>query len=1155
MNMSALQLLLALTLANISFAHDGNAQELLSRRVSLSAQNQDVEVIFKRLEKQANVQFVFSREIIQSKRKITYQTKNEQLAQVLEHILTPLNLSYEVVGPQILIKRESAPAIQPQQSSTSELRTEEAQDVQITGRVTGDKGEGLPGVNIQIKSTARGTTTDVNGNYKLSIPERGGTVLVFSFIGYVTQEVPVNARSVINVTLAVDDKTLNEVVVVGYGTQRKRDVTGAVVSVSEATLKEVPSSNLVDQLKGRAAGLTIISNGSTPGSQGQIRIRGNRTLTTDSGSSDALDGPLVVVDGIPFGGLNDINPNDIANIEVLKDASATAIYGSRGAGGVILVTTKRGKIGKPVLTYDGYYGVTSIRGKYNVMNGAEYAQFKQDAATYNRSSPGTSGYLLTQAEKDALAAGVSTNWQDLIYQQGFQTSHQLGLQGGVESTQYGLGLGYLNETGIIPNQNFQRFTIRGTIDQKIGSRVKIGLNTINTLTYTNNPGGGGIPSGLVRLTPLASPYNADGTVNLNPAVGSIDAAQVSPLTLITRTDAILSRTRALRTFNSLYAEVNILDGLRYRFNAGLNFSQSSFNGYGGPNTYLNSATVQTSSNAEISNTEFWDVNFQHLLYYDKVFARKHKIGFTGLYEITKNHSLGSRFTVKGVPADYISTANFSLASGAPLANSDFGNSFSEVGLISYMGRVNYSFNDRYLLTLTMRRDGSSTLSPANRYFNYPSIGLGWNIIDEPFMKRIPAISNLKVRGGWGISGNRNVGAYATLGALSAGYYNFGTSTAGQQLAYTVTSLPATNLGWQSTSQYDIGLEFGLFNNRITGTVDVYQQKTKDILLSVNLPQSNGAGSTLKNLGRTEGKGLESTLSFEVFRNPKGFNWSADLTYFFNREKITQLSTPTEQFNKGNGWFVGQPLTVIYDYQKIGIWQQSDADQGLLAKQTSPVQYPGQIRVQDVNGDGKITADDRQILGNFQPKWEGGLTNRFRFKNFDLSVVTYARMGMKVVVPYLTGDAAGTGGFAFFNQSRVNQVKVDYWTKDNPTNAFPAPDAGSAVAFFGSTLGYYDGSFIKVRSINLGYTLDALFLRKLGLSSARIYLNATNPFILYSPLVRDHLALDPEGNGYASNGATVNPTGASDAGTPARQIIVNMNNPPTRQFTFGLNLKF
>jgi TonB-linked SusC/RagA family outer membrane protein len=644
-------------------------------------------------------------------------------------------------------------------------------------------------------------------------------------------------------------------------------------------------------------------------------------------------------------------------------------------------------------------------------------------------------------------------------------------------------------------------------------------------------------------------------VNTFPSEGSIDAAGVSPLTILTKKDSYLGRTRSVRTFNSLYAEVTILPGLKYRFNAGLNFSQSNYNGYNGPLTYFNSATVQSSSTAEISNTEYWDVNLQHLLYYDKTFADKHKLGFTALYEYTKNHSLGSRFTVTGVPADYIKTSNFSLASGQPVANSDFGNSFSETGLLSYMGRINYSYADRYLLTLTLRRDGSSTLSPGNQYFNYPAVGVGWNVIEETFMKSVGFVSNLKLRGGWGVSGNRNVGAYSTLGALSAGYYNFGTGTAGQQLAYTVTSLPASNLSWQSTSQVDIGIDFGFLNNRITGSVDWYHQKTKDILLSVPLPPSNGAGSTLKNLGKTEGKGLEVAVTFEIARKPKGFNWSVDATYFFNREKITQLTTPLEKANLGAGWFVGQPLSVIYDYKKLGIWQLGDAENGTLAKQVSPVQYAGQIRVEDLNGDNKIDANDRQILGNFQPKWEGGLTNRFSFRNFDASVVTYARMGMKVLVPYLTGNSTGSGGFAFFNQSRVNQVKVDYWTDTNPTNAFPAPDASSAVANFGSTLGYYDGSFIKCRSINLGYTFASDIIKKIGATSARIYVNVTNPFIIYSPLVKDNLAVDPEGNSYASGQSTLNPQGASERGAPERQISVNLNNPPVRQFTVGVNLKF
>ena len=1015
-----------------------------------------------------------------------------------------------------------------------------AQAKLISGKVRdASNNEFLPSVSVTVKGTSRGSVADASGNYK--IEASANETLVFSFIGYETQEVSVGSRTNIDIALSVGTgKELNEVVVVGYGTQKKRDITGSVVSVSESTLKEVPAPNILNTLKGRAAGVSIVSNGSTPGSQASIRIRGNRSLTTGNGGG--LDGPLVVVDGIPYGGLNDINPDDISNIEILKDASATAIFGSRGAGGVILITTKRGKVGKPVLTYDGYHGVTSIMGKYNVMNGEQYAKFKELSAAYNTQGAGTTAYPLTEEERANLAAGVSTDWQDLLYKQGFNTSHQLGLQGGVENTQYGMGIGYFNETGIMPNQNFDRMNIRATLDQKIGKRVKVGLNTINTMTRRNDPAGGGIPTELVRLSPLVPAYNADGSVNLNPKKGTIEAQAVSPLTLISRGDDILSNERSIRTFNSLYAEVNILDGLKYRFNAGLNFSQVSFNGYGPPNTFVNSGTEQNVSNADVRNTEYWDVNFQHLLYYDKVFAEKHKIGFTALYEVTKNHNLGSSFNVKGVPADYIQTANFSLASGQPTGSGSFG----ETGLLSYMARLNYTFNSKYTLTATFRRDGSSTLSPGNQYFNYPAIGLSWNIIDEPFMKDLSFLSNLKLRGGWGISGNRNVGAYATLGALSSGYYNFGPTAAGQALAYTVTSLPASNLGWQSTSQADFGLEIGLFNNRITGSFDVYKQNTKDILLSVNLPQSNGAGSTLKNLGKTQGKGFESTLTFDILRNKGGFNWSADVTYFFNREKITQLTTPSELDNKGNFWFVGQPLTVIYDYNKIGIWQLSDKENGTLGKQTSPVQVPGEIRVEDVDGNGKIDAADRKIIGNFQPKWEGGLTNRFSFKGFDLSIVTYARMGMKVLVPYLSGTSGGGSGFGFLNQGRSNQLVMDYWTETNPTNAFPKPNAGGGVRDFTSTTQYQDGSFIKMRSINLGYTVPTKGLSKIGISSARIYLNATNPFIIYSPLVKAKLAIDPEGNGY---GNTI------QGGNFNRVISVNLNNPPVRQFTLGVNLKF
>lgn len=1026
-----------------------------------------------------------------------------------------------------------------------------AQNITIKGRVTQENGQAVQRPSVVVKGTTNGVTGDDNGNFSISAP--GNSILVISAVDFATQEIKVNNQATLNISLVSLEKSLGEVVVTGYGTQRSKDVTGSIVKLKGETLREVPAPNLIAQLKGRTAGVDIVSNSATPGGGGSIRIRGNRSLAKSSGEADGLDNPLIVLDGIPYGGsLNDINTDDVSSIEILKDASATAIYGSRGAGGVIIITTKRGRPGKAVMSYDGYHGITNIMDQLTVFNGPEYAQFKADAAAYNRTnwpaSAGTSSYLLTLAEQAALAAGVSTDWQDLIYKQGFVTSHQLGLAGGGEGTQFGLSGGYYNETGIIPNQSYERYSLRATIDHQINKRIKIGLNTLNTLSYSNTPGGGGVTGGLVRLTPLASPYNADGTVNLQPQFGSIDAATISPLTLKTKAALILARNRRIRTFNSLYAEVKIIEGLKYRLNLGLDFREDNGNGYNGPATWTNTNLSQASSNASTNYSEAWTYTIENLLMYEKTLMEKHKIGFTGLFSVQKDHAQATNASVTGVPADYILNSNFSLASGTPQVSG----SFSERGLVSYMARLNYGYDNRYLLTATVRTDGASTLSPGNQYFTYPAFSLGWNVTNEQFMQSVPVISNLKLRGGWGKTSNQGVPPYATLGLLSANTYNFGQGSGGQQSAYTVTTLANNSLKWQSTSQWNVGLDFGVLKNRVTGSIDIYKQKTKDILLDFNLPQSNGAGSTRKNLGKTEGNGLEINLSSINIQTKSGITWSTDLNFYFNREKVVQLQFPNSPNDISNGWFIGQPLTVIYDVKKIGIWQLEDSAKGTIALQTSPTQYPGQIRIEDLNGDKKIDAADRQILGNFQPKWEGGMTNRVSYKNFDFSIVIYARMGMKVLVPYLTADG-GAQGFPFFMQSRNNQVKVDYWTRTNATNAFPAPDAGNDRFLYASTLGYMDGSFIKCRSINLGYQVPGKILSKAGVNSLRVYVNFTNPFIIYSPFVKDGFGPDPEGNGYGN--AVGTPAISGSVPQQGRQISVNANNPSVRQFILGLNLKF
>ncbi len=1019
----------------------------------------------------------------------------------------------------------------------------------VKGHITNEKGDPISGASILVKGTNTGVNTDAKGDFSISVANNA--TLVISYVGYDLREYKISgATSVVNVQLLQVNKELDQVVVVGYGTQRKRDVTGAVVTVTGATLQEVPTANVISELKGRAAGVDIVSNSSTPGGGGQIRIRGNRSLATSQSQSDGLDQPLLVVDGIPFGGsVNDLNPDDILSLDILKDASATAIYGSRGSGGVLLITTKRGRTGKAITSYNSYYGITSILDEFKVFSGPEYAAFKLEAAKPS----GTSSYGATPAELQGIANGTNTDWQKLIYKHGFTTSNEVSVSGGSEATQFGLGLGYFNETGIIPNQRFERYTIRTSVDHRVSNRVKVGLSSLNTLTYNNTPGGSGVPGNLIRLSPLTSPYNADGTVNINPLTGSTDAAFINPLTLISDAAAILARTRRFRTFNSLYGEVQIINNLKYRLNVGLDFSQTQSDNYTGPNNYVNTNTSLASASATAANAESWVYTIEHLLTYDKTFAQKHRLTVTGLFSTQKNHDKSSSFTGTNFPADYILNSNLGLAAN-PITGTG---SFSERGLISYMARLNYGFDNRFNITATVRRDGASVLSPGNQYYTYPAIGTAWNISNERFMQNNHLFSNLKLRAGWGKTSNQGVSPYTTLGALSTSTYNFGTTTAGQQAAYLVTTLANNSLHWESTSQWNVGLDFGVLKNRITGTLEVYDQRTSDILLGLTLPASNGAGSTTVNAGKTKGHGIELSLTSVNIQSKNGFTWTTDINFSMSREEIVALQDPNLKADPVNGWFVGQPLTVIYDLKKIGIWQTGDPG---LTTQTSPVQKPGQIRIEDINGplndgkpDGKITADDRQILGNYQPKWTGGMTNRISYKGFDLSVVIFARMGMKVLVPYLTADG-GANGFPFFMQSRVNQLKVNYWTANNPTNDFPQPDASTDRFMYSSTLGYQDGSFIKVRSINFGYTVPSKFLNKAGINSFRIYVTAQNPFILYSPFVRAGLGIDPEGNGYGG-GVTEQTIGSSSTGTGNRQISVNANNPSTRQFNIGVNLKF
>ena len=1013
----------------------------------------------------------------------------------------------------------------------------------VSGKITSDNGEPLPGVTVVVKGTTVGATTDADGNYTLNVPD-DRSVLVFSSVGFAKQEIAVGRRTNISQQLVPETQALNEVQVVGYGTQKKSQVTGAISTVSDEQLRDVPVANIGQALQGRAAGINVSSTNTNPGQAPVIRIRGNRSF---SGSND----PLLVVDGIPFdGSLNDLNPDDITSLEVLKDASATAIYGARGANGVILISTRRGKSGAPRATYSGYAGLKQAYGRYNVQNGQQYYNYRLEAyraqnANYN---PDVATTFLTADERANYAAGKSFDYQDLLFKKGHIQNHVLGVSGGNDQTQYSTSLGYYDESGIVPVQRFQRYSLRGTLDQKIGSRVKIGLNTLNTFTQSDDPTINNLYS-VITSSPLASPYDVNGIPILYP---NTDTGLSNPLTLYTQ-DAHKDLNRRVRTFNSLYGQVNIIKGLDYRLNLGLDVRSDNTGQYFASNTPQNGGGQ---SSAGRSTSLAFNLLAENLLTYNRSIG-KHDLNFTGLYSAQEFRTDGFYAAVRNLPANYQLDQNF--GAGSPSAATS---SAQRWDIISYMARVNYAYDNRYSATLTFREDGSSRLSPGNKYKGFPSGAVAWNIANESFMKSYETVSNLKLRFSLGRVGSTAVNPYQTIGALTSalgtGYYNYGSTGA---IGVIPTSIPNPNLGWEYTTTANFGLDFGFLQNRITGSVEVYQQRTSDLLLPDALPAASGYSSYTRNAGRTQNRGLEVSLTTVNLRpeNIGGFEWSTDWNFTVNREKVLSLDRGTssegnELDDLGNQRFIGQPLYTIYDYRKIGIWQ---SDEAAAAAKYGLV--PGQIKIEDVNNDGAINSSDRQIIGSRQPKFEAGITNRFRFKGFDMTVVAFTRVGATVVDPTLFGPA-----YFNTNTGRRNQIAVDYWTPTNPTNNFPEPSQVARATEWptnGQTLAYLSGTFIKVRSIDLGYTIPATWAKSALMSSARIYLQVQNPLLwAKEQYFKDNKAIDPDALSYSSRFNAGNPggiefTGGNPNSSSAGLAGVGANNPFTQSFIVGVNLGF
>lgn len=982
-----------------------------------------------------------------------------------------------------------------------------AQEAQIRGTVYDETGQPLPGATILVKGTTIGTTSDLDGKYSVSSPANG--TLIISFIGYNPVEKEIGNQTIIDVNLTPDLADLDEVVVVGYGTAKKSQLTGAISSVGNKEIQELPITDARQALQGRAAGVDVTQAGSKPGSAPQVRIRGRRSF-------NASNEPLYVVDGIPtVGGIGDINPQDITSMEVLKDASSTAIYGSRGANGVVLITTKRGNVGRTVVSLDSYYGINEEMGRIDVFNGPEFAEYKRESrrtvGTYP-DGPATAeadAKIFEPVEIESIGLGRSTDYVAGLMRQGSIQSHQIGVSGGSEKTTFFVSANYFQDKGIIQNQDFTRYTFRINLDHQISKKLKIGTSTLVTYSERNgenfNPIGGALAE-----NPLGKPYDDEGNLIFLPTQDGLRSnpfAEVVP-------GAQVDETFRTRIFNSIFLNWEITKGLTYRFVVGPDFNFRRNGRFTGSETNSRRGAAPTGS---VNQQNQFNYTIENILTYQKTFGQDHNLKVDVLQSFQKDKWEETGISVLGIPAPSQLYHRLGDASQITGANTNL----VEWSLLSYMARANYSFKGKYLLTGTVRADGSSRFGDNNKYGIFPSVAVGWNMDQEAFLKNSSFVDQLKMRVSYGSIGNQAINPYQTQALLGRTSYAWDNNGA---FGYRPVSIGNPDLKWETSTTFNIGTDFSIFKSRVFGSVEYYITTTSDLLAPQPLPNSTGFGGFTTNIGETQNRGIEATIS--TLNIEKGdFVWQTDFIFTRNREEI--LSLPNGD-DIAAGRFIGQPLTVFFDYKKLGIWQTEEKDEAAIYSD-----IPGYIKIQDTNEDGKINADDRVILGSTVPDFSLGLTNRFNYKNFDLSFFIFGRFGSMINSEFHTGNNNLAG--------RYNNLDVDYWTPTNPTNLYPRPNQNQEFPKYNTSLRYYDGTFVKVRNINLGYTFGASALKKIGLSSLRLYSSIQNPFI-FSEYRNVHKGIDPE----------VFMDGEQGVGAG----VVNANiTPPTVQFTFGINAKF
>jgi TonB-linked SusC/RagA family outer membrane protein len=935
--------------------------------------------------------------------------------------------------------------------------------VTVTGTVVSDENATpIAGVAVTVPNTRLGTYSDERGHFTIRVRSTNDT-LSFMRIGFARQLVPLDGRTTVDVRLRATAVTLGEIVTVGYGTQKRSDITGSVASVSTEQIENKPNTSVIQALEGRIPGVNVTTTGSGAEPTLAVQIRGRSSITANAS-------PLVVVDGIPFNGsISDINPEDIASLEVLKDASAAAIYGSRGSNGVLLITTKKGtEGGPPRIAYSAYAGTQTITNMPHLMTGPEFAQFK----CVRLNSTADCDAVLTATEQDNLAAGKYADWVGIATHRGTQQNHNLSVSGGGSGTRYFIGGSFLGVDGVALNDHFDRYSVRLNLDQTLRDWLTLGTNT--NVAYANRSGVPASFSAAFLMNPLTNPYDASGHLTVTP--WSEDTFWPNPLQGLLATDD--DRTRSI--FSSNYALVTVpwVKGLTYRLNGGIDFSSRVTGRYYGQNT-RNGAEVQ--GLATTLNADRRDWTLENIVRYVRAFGN-HNFDLTGLYSAQANNRNDEGLRAQGFPSDVLTYHQATVA--ALLVPNDT----VVVGhQISQMGRLNYNYADRYLATFTTRRDGFSGFGANHKYGIFPSLALGWNVSNESFWRWSSWVDALKLRASYGSNGNQAIRPYSTLAQFDDySYLNGGITAPG----YRPVTLGTPDLRWETTNAVNVGLDFTIRKGRVQGSIDGYQKNTRDLLLRRSISPTHGLTSLITNVGRTQNRGFELALS-TLNLQTAGLTWRSDFNLAANRNRIVDLyGNGLDDIN--SGWFIGQPIDVNYGYKFAGIFQ----DSAEIANSAQKTAKPGDVKIQDTNGDGKIDATDRTLIGRLEPKYTLGFSNSVSYRGFTLSALLRAVQGITRANDLLQSNLVQTN-------VRQNTILLTYWTPENHLNTYPKNSETSnplAVAF------YQDASFVRLKDLTLAYDVPGSFTTRLGSQTLRVYVSGRN---LWTST--DWTGLDPELN--------------------------------------------